>query len=77
MRWLKDVMPGIFGVTIAYIAEEWPRDRVPHVMSILPDIGGLTGSQQRIGGLITGKRVWFPGARHDTSGLGYHRRPEP
>jgi MFS transporter, YNFM family, putative membrane transport protein len=28
------VMPGIFAVTIAYIAEEWPRHRAPHVMSI-------------------------------------------
>jgi MFS transporter, YNFM family, putative membrane transport protein len=28
------VMPGIFAVTIAYIAEEWPRRRAPHVMSI-------------------------------------------
>lgn len=27
-------MPGIFGVTIAYIAEEWPRHRVSQVMSI-------------------------------------------
>ncbi|MDR3764122.1 MAG: MFS transporter [Acidobacteriota bacterium] len=28
------IVPGIFGVTIAYITEEWPRSRVPRVMSI-------------------------------------------
>jgi predicted MFS family arabinose efflux permease len=40
------VMPGIFGVTIAYIAEEWPRHRVPHVMSIYVSgtvLGGFLG----------------------------------
>src|SRR5208282_678710 len=40
------VIPGIFGVTIAYIAEEWPRDRVPHVMSIYVSgtvLGGFLG----------------------------------
>jgi MFS transporter, YNFM family, putative membrane transport protein len=40
------VTPGIFGVTIAYIAEEWPRDRVPHVMSIYVSgtvLGGFLG----------------------------------
>lgn len=28
------VMPGIFAITIAYIAEEWPRDRAAQVMSL-------------------------------------------
>jgi predicted MFS family arabinose efflux permease len=40
------VMPGIFGVTIAYIAEEWPRHRVPQVMSIYVSgtvLGGFLG----------------------------------
>ena len=40
------VTPGIFGVTIAYIAEEWPRHRVPHVMSIYVTgtvLGGFLG----------------------------------
>ena len=40
------VTPGIFGVTIAYIAEEWPRHRVPHVMSIYVSgtvLGGFLG----------------------------------
>jgi predicted MFS family arabinose efflux permease len=40
------VMPGIFGVTIAYVAEEWPRHRVPHVMSIYVSgtvLGGFMG----------------------------------
>ena len=33
-RFLQGIVtPGIFAVTIAYIAEEWPRHRVPHVMS--------------------------------------------
>jgi predicted MFS family arabinose efflux permease len=39
-------MPGIFAVTIAYIAEEWPRHRVPHVMSIYVSgtvLGGFLG----------------------------------
>ncbi len=40
------VMPGIFGVTIAYIAEEWPRHRVAQVMSIYVSgtvLGGFLG----------------------------------
>jgi YNFM family putative membrane transporter len=40
------VIPGIFGVTIAYIAEEWPRERVPHVMSLYVSgtvLGGFLG----------------------------------
>lgn len=40
------VMPGMFGVTIAYIAEEWPRHRVPQVMSIYVSgtvLGGFLG----------------------------------
>lgn len=40
------VTPGIFAVTIAYIAEEWPRHRVPHVMSIYVSgtvLGGFLG----------------------------------
>ncbi len=40
------VMPGVFGVTIAYIAEEWPRHRVPQVMSIYVSgtvLGGFLG----------------------------------
>jgi predicted MFS family arabinose efflux permease len=40
------VMPGIFGVTIAYIAEEWPRHRAPQVMSIYVSgtvLGGFLG----------------------------------
>lgn len=40
------VMPGIFGVTIAYITEEWPRHRVPQVMSIYVSgtvLGGFLG----------------------------------
>jgi YNFM family putative membrane transporter len=40
------VMPGSFGVTIAYIAEEWPRHRVPQVMSIYVSgtvLGGFLG----------------------------------
>jgi predicted MFS family arabinose efflux permease len=40
------VMPGIFGVAIAYIAEEWPRHRVPQVMSIYVSgtvLGGFLG----------------------------------
>ncbi len=40
------IMPGIFGVTIAYIAEEWPRHRVPQVMSIYVSgtvLGGFLG----------------------------------
>jgi predicted MFS family arabinose efflux permease len=39
-------MPGSFGVTIAYIAEEWPRHRVPQVMSIYVSgtvLGGFLG----------------------------------
>jgi predicted MFS family arabinose efflux permease len=46
-RFLQGVgMPGIFGVTIAYIAEEWPRHRVPQVMSIYVSgtvLGGFLG----------------------------------
>ena len=46
-RFLQGIVtPGIFGVTIAYIAEEWPRDRVPHVMSIYVSgtvLGGFLG----------------------------------
>ena len=40
------VMPGIFAVAIAYITEEWPRHRVPHVMSIYVSgtvLGGFLG----------------------------------
>jgi predicted MFS family arabinose efflux permease len=40
------VMPGVFGVTMAYIAEEWPRHRVPQVMSIYVSgtvLGGFLG----------------------------------
>jgi predicted MFS family arabinose efflux permease len=40
------VMPGVFGVTIAYIAEEWPRHRVPQVISIYVSgtvLGGFLG----------------------------------
>jgi predicted MFS family arabinose efflux permease len=40
------VMPGIFGVTIAYIAEEWPRHRMPQVTSIYVSgtvLGGFLG----------------------------------
>ncbi len=40
------VMPGIFGVTIAYIAEEWPRHRIPQVVSIYVSgtvLGGFLG----------------------------------
>jgi len=40
------VMPGVFGVTIAYIAEEWPADRVARVMSIYVSgtvLGGFLG----------------------------------
>jgi MFS family permease len=40
------VMPGIFGVTIAYITEEWPRRQVAHVMSIYVSgtvLGGFLG----------------------------------
>jgi MFS family permease len=40
------VMPGVFGVTIAYIAEEWPRHRVPQVISIYVSgtvLGGYLG----------------------------------
>ncbi|HVJ05661.1 MAG TPA: MFS transporter [Candidatus Saccharimonadales bacterium] len=40
------VMPGIFGVTIAYIGEEWPRHRVPQVISIYVSgtvLGGFLG----------------------------------
>jgi predicted MFS family arabinose efflux permease len=40
------VMPGVFGVTIAYIAEEWPRHRVPQVVSIYVSgtvLGGFLG----------------------------------
>ena len=39
-------MPGIFGVTIAYIAEEWPPARAPQVMSIYVTgsvLGGFLG----------------------------------
>ena len=39
-------MPGVFGVTIAYIAEEWPRHRVPQVISIYVSgtvLGGFLG----------------------------------
>jgi predicted MFS family arabinose efflux permease len=46
-RFLQGIVtPGIFGVTIAYIAEEWPRHRVPHVMSIYVSgtvLGGFLG----------------------------------
>jgi predicted MFS family arabinose efflux permease len=46
-RFLQGIVtPGIFGVTIAYIAEEWPRDRVPQVMSIYVSgtvLGGFIG----------------------------------
>jgi MFS family permease len=40
------VMPGVFGVTIAYIAEEWPGGRVAAVMSIYVSgtvLGGFLG----------------------------------
>jgi predicted MFS family arabinose efflux permease len=40
------VTPGIFGVTIAYITEEWPRHRVSQVMSIYVSgtvLGGFLG----------------------------------
>ena len=40
------VMPGIFGVTIAYITEEWPRHQVARVMSIYVSgtvLGGFLG----------------------------------
>lgn len=40
------VMPGIFAVAIAYITEEWPRERLPHVMSIYVSgtvLGGFLG----------------------------------
>jgi MFS family permease len=40
------VMPGIFGVTIAYIGEEWPRHRMPQVTSIYVSgtvLGGFLG----------------------------------
>jgi predicted MFS family arabinose efflux permease len=40
------IVPGIFGVTIAYITEEWPRSRVPRVMSIYicgVTLGGFLG----------------------------------
>jgi MFS transporter, YNFM family, putative membrane transport protein len=40
------VMPGVFGVTIAYIGEEWPRHRVPQVTSIYVSgtvLGGFLG----------------------------------
>ncbi len=40
------VMPGVFGVTIAYIAEEWPAERVARVMSIYVSgtvLGGFLG----------------------------------
>jgi predicted MFS family arabinose efflux permease len=40
------IMPGVFGVTIAYITEEWPRERVPLVMSIYVSgtvLGGFLG----------------------------------
>ncbi|PSH03371.1 MAG: MFS transporter [Acidobacteria bacterium] len=40
------VMPGIFGVTIAYIGEEWPRHRMPLVTSIYVTgtvLGGFLG----------------------------------
>ncbi len=46
-RFLQGIaMPGIFGVTVAYIAEEWPRHHVPHVMSIYVSgtvLGGFLG----------------------------------
>jgi MFS transporter, YNFM family, putative membrane transport protein len=45
------VMPGIFAVTIAYIAEEWPRNRAPHVMSIYVT-GAVFGGF--LGRLLTG-----------------------
>jgi YNFM family putative membrane transporter len=40
------IVPGIFGVTIAYITEEWPRSRVPRVMSLYVSgivLGGFLG----------------------------------
>jgi len=40
------IIPGIFGVTIAFIAEEWPRHRMPQVMSIYVSgtvLGGFLG----------------------------------
>jgi MFS family permease len=40
------LMPGVFAVTIAYIAEEWPRHRVPQVISIYVSgtvLGGYLG----------------------------------
>jgi predicted MFS family arabinose efflux permease len=40
------VTPGIFGVTIAYIAEEWPRYRAPQVISLYVTgtvLGGFLG----------------------------------
>jgi predicted MFS family arabinose efflux permease len=46
-RFLQGViMPGVFGVTIAYISEEWPPTRVPLVMSIYVSgtvLGGFLG----------------------------------
>lgn len=46
-RFLQGIItPGIFGVTIAYIAEEWPRHRIAQVMSIYVSgtvLGGFLG----------------------------------
>jgi predicted MFS family arabinose efflux permease len=46
-RFLQGIVtPGIFGVTIAYITEEWPRLLVPQVMSIYVSgtvLGGFLG----------------------------------
>jgi MFS family permease len=46
-RFLQGVVsPGIFGVTIAYITEEWPRERAPKIMSLYISgtvLGGFLG----------------------------------
>lgn len=56
------VMPGVFGVTIAYITEEWPAAEVPRVMSIYVSgtvLGGFLGR------LLTG----YPATHHIVAGI--------
>jgi YNFM family putative membrane transporter len=56
------IMPGIFAITIAYIAEEWPPQSVALVMSVYVSgtaLGGFTG--RIISGLAAERLSWHWG----------------
>ena len=56
------IMPGIFAITITYIAEEWPPQSVALVMSVYISgtaLGGFTG--RIISGLATERLSWHWG----------------